>query len=61
MAADGSGGMTVSRVADGDAAIALMLESSLALGEFLELDSKIVLDLDAAMTPITNAMELVSA
>ena len=59
--ADGSGGVTVSRVADAESAISLMLETSLALGEFIELDSRIVMDLDAAMGPITNAMELISA
>lgn len=56
IAADGSGGMTVVKVADADAAVALMLEVSLALGEFLELESRIVLDLDSAMPAITNAM-----
>ena len=56
IAADGSGGMSVVKVADSDAAVALMLEVSLALGEFLELESRIVLDLDSAMPAITNAM-----
>ena len=53
---DGSSGMTVSKVADSDAAIQLMLEVSLALGEYIELDSRIVLDLDTAMPAITDAM-----
>ena len=56
IAADGSGGFTVSRVTDSEAAIALMLEVSLALGEFLELDSRIVLDLETAMSPIQSGM-----
>jgi hypothetical protein len=56
IAADGSGGLTVSKVADADAAAASMLEISLALGEFIELESKIVLDLDAAMPSITAGM-----
>jgi hypothetical protein len=56
IAADGSGGVTVSRVTDSDAAIALMLEVSLALGEFLELDSRIVLDLETAMSPILSGL-----
>ena len=49
--------MSVVKVADSDAAVALMLEVSLALGEFLELESRIVLDLDSAMPAITNAMD----
>lgn len=53
---DGSGGLTVSKVADADAATASMLEISLALGEYLELDAKIVLDLDEAMPAITAGM-----
>jgi hypothetical protein len=57
IAADGSGGMTVSKVADADAATAQMLEVSLALGEFIELESKVVLDLDTAMPAITSSME----
>lgn len=56
IAADGSGGFTVSRVADADAAAAMMLEVSLALGEFIELDSRVVLDLESAMAPIQAAM-----
>jgi hypothetical protein len=53
---DGSGGVTVSKVTDSDAATQLMLETSLALGEFLELDSRIVLDLDTAMPAILSGM-----
>lgn len=56
IAADASAGFTVSRVADAEAAAAFMLEVTLALSEFLELDSRIVLDLDAAMPPIEAAM-----
>ncbi len=56
IAADGSSGVTVSKVTDPDAATALMLETALALGEFIELESKVVLDLDTAMPPITAAM-----
>lgn len=56
VAADGSGGLTVSKVADPDAAAASFLELSLALGEFIELDSKIALDMDAAMPAIIAAM-----
>ena len=56
IAADGSGGMTVSRVDDADAAAAQQLEVSLALGEFIEIDSRVVLDLESAMAPINAAM-----
>jgi hypothetical protein len=55
--ADGSGGLTVSKVLDVEAATAASLETSLALSEFLELDSKIVLDLDEAMPAILKGME----
>jgi len=57
IATDGSSGGTVSKVSDPDAAAAFELETSLALGEFLEIDSKIVLDLDAAMPAILKGME----
>ena len=55
--ADGSGGLTVSKFLDAEAANAAGLETSLALSEFLELDSKIVLDLDEAMPAIIKGME----
>ena len=55
--ADGSGGVTVTRANDVDAANAFQLETSLALAEFLELDAKVVLDLDAAMPAILKGME----
>jgi hypothetical protein len=58
--ADGSGGLTVSKVDDADAGAALQLEQSLALGEFLEIESKIVLDLDTAMPAITAAVGRIS-
>lgn len=53
---DGSGGFTVSRVADETAAQQLGLETSLILGEFLELHSTPVLDLDTAMPAIERAV-----
>jgi hypothetical protein len=37
------------------------LESSLALGEFLEFDSRVVLDLDSAMGPINKALEYLNS
>jgi hypothetical protein len=57
---DASGGVTIMKATDVDAATAFGLETSLALGEFLEFDSKVVLDLDAAMGPINKAMEHVN-
>jgi hypothetical protein len=50
--ADASGGFTVYEVTDPDAAVAFTLESSVALGEFLEIECRPVLGLDAAMGPI---------
>jgi hypothetical protein len=57
IAADGASGLTVSKVNDVDAAVALELETSLALSEFLELTSKIVLDMDSAMPAIMKGMD----
>jgi hypothetical protein len=54
---DGTGGFTVNRVIDVDAANAFGLELSVALGDFLELDSKIVLDLDSALPAIQKGFE----
>jgi hypothetical protein len=56
VAADGSGGVAVTKVADADAVASLSLEVSLALGEFIELDSKVVLDMETAMPAIVAAM-----
>jgi len=53
---DGSGGFTVSQVDDDAEAQAFALETALALGEFLELDTRPVLDLDAAMPAIMAAV-----
>lgn len=60
IAVDGSGGSTVVKASDNDAAHQLALEISLALGEFLELESKVVLDLDTAMPGIMKGMEIVN-
>ena len=57
MYGDGTGGFTVSKVHDVEAANAFGLEISLALGDFIDLDSRIVLDLDTAMPSIVKAME----
>lgn len=58
---DGTGGVTVAKVKDPDAFAVLELEQSLALGEFLEFTSNIVLDLDSAMPGILKGMEHVNA
>lgn len=59
--ADGSGGFTVSKVKDADAGAALHLEQALALSEFLEFDSRIVLDLESALPAIAKGMAHVNA
>ena len=58
---DGSGGFTVNRAVDIEAANAFGLEISLALGDFLELDSRIVLDLDSALPAIQKGVERLNA
>jgi hypothetical protein len=60
MFGDGSGGFTVNKATDVEAATAFGLEVSLALSEFLEVDSKIVLDLDSAMPAILKGMEYIN-
>jgi hypothetical protein len=57
ISADAAGGVTVSKAIDADAASAFQLEVSLALSEFLEFDTRIVLDLDSAMPAILKGME----
>jgi hypothetical protein len=57
---DGSGGFTVNKVADAEAAAALELEISLALSEFLELKSNIVLDLETAMPAIEKGIQRIN-
>jgi hypothetical protein len=61
IAADGSQGVLVMEVSDPDTAAAFNLEVSLALGEFIELDTRPVLDLDAAMPAIIAGMERAKA
>ena len=58
---DGSGGITIDKVSDVDAALALELEQSLSLGEFIELDTKIGIDLEAALPLILKAQENANA
>jgi hypothetical protein len=60
MFGDGTGGFTVNKVHDVEAANAFGLEISLALGDFLELDSRVVLDLDSAMPAIVKAVERIN-
>jgi uncharacterized protein DUF3303 len=57
---DGTAGVTVVKVRDAEAASAWSLEISLALGEFLEFDTRIVLDLEEAMPAITKATERIN-
>jgi hypothetical protein len=59
--ADATAGILVDRVIDADAAAALNLEAALALGEFLEFDSRIVLDLEAAMPAILKGVEHINS
>ena len=54
---DGSGGVTIDKVKDVEAALALGLEQSLTLGEFIELDTKVGMDLDAALPLILKSQE----
>jgi hypothetical protein len=61
VAADGSQGLLVVDTNDPAAAAAFNLEVSLALGEFLEFDTRPVLDLDAAMPAIAAAVERTKA
>jgi hypothetical protein len=60
ISSDGSGGFTVNKIADSESAVAFELETSLALGEFLELESKIVLDLDTALPAILKGVERIN-
>ena len=57
---DGSGGFAVNRIADNDPALAFGLETALALGEFLEIETRPVHDLESAMPVIAAAMERVN-
>jgi hypothetical protein len=58
---DGSGGFTVNKATDVEAATTFELEVALALSEFLELQSNIVLDLDTAMPAILKGVERINA
>lgn len=60
LATDGSCGVTVVKAVDVEAASAFELETSLALGEFLEFESKVVLDMDTAMPAILKGMEYIN-
>jgi hypothetical protein len=54
---DGSGGLTVLKAIDVDAANAWGLEVTLALTEYLEFESHVVLDMESAMPAILKAIE----
>lgn len=60
MLADGSGGFSVDNFADDAAAFASGLEASLALGEFLELETRPVMDLESALPAIMAAVERIT-
>jgi hypothetical protein len=60
MNGDGAGGFTVVKANDVEAATLFGLETNLVLSEFLDLESKIVFDLDTAMPAIMKAMERVT-
>jgi hypothetical protein len=55
--ADGTAGVTVSRFTDADAATKSGLRTALLLSEFIDLDSRPVLDLESAGPVIMAAME----
>jgi hypothetical protein len=57
MFSDGSGGFTVVKANDIEAANAWGLEVGLALGDLIELENKVVLELEAAMPAIQKALE----
>jgi hypothetical protein len=57
IAADASAGVTVVRAVDTDAAAAYNLEIAVALSEFIEIDSRPVLDLESAMPAILAGIE----
>ena len=61
ISSDGTQGMTVTEFESTEEGLAFQLETSLALGEFLELDSRPVLDLDTAMPAIMNAVERIKS
>ena len=54
--ADGTGGFSVLEVTDADAGLAFVLESSVALGEFLDIECRPLLALEAAMGPIVTGV-----
>ena len=54
---DGSGGITIDNVKDVEAALALGLEQALSLGKFIELGTRIGLDMDAALPQILKAQK----
>lgn len=57
---DGSGGINITKSHDVEAGLAFELEVSLALAEFVEIESKVGIDLDTAMPTIVRAMERVN-
>ena len=58
---DGQAGMTVVKATDIEAATQFELETCIALEEFLELETKVVLDMDTAMPAILKGIEHINA
>ena len=54
---DGSGGVTIDRVKDVESALSLGLEQALTLSEFIEIETKVGLDLESALPMIIRAQE----
>ena len=60
MLADGTGGFSVDKY-DDDAAMASGLEAGLALGEFLEFETRPIMDLESAMPAIMAAVARITS
>ncbi len=58
--ADATGGMTVQRLSDPDAAVLLGHKWTAALSEFLDIETKVVLTLEDALPGIGEVHKLVS-
>ena len=59
MFGDGSGGLAISKV--DEAGLMLSLELGLALGEFVESDMRVIVDMESAAGAIANAVARVAA
>jgi hypothetical protein len=61
MSADGSSGASLTEAADPDVAARRSLQICLELGEFVDIETKVVVDQSHAMAPILAAMATVGA